>query len=267
MRAALVAEFRKVSTTRLWWLLALVMFLYMAFLGLVMAFSFTIDIEGAGVDDPMVLDGPAVARTIYTLALSLGYVFPLVLGALLMTGEYRHRTIGQTLLGEPRRTVVLVAKLLTAAGVGLLYGLIGVLGSSVGGAPILLWQGDGLFLGQTDTWTAIGFAIIAMGIWCVIGVGLGTLLTNQVAAIVVILAFTQFVEPILRAGLAAVDALAGVARFLPGAAAEALAGTSLYSLSGMADLLARWQGVLVLLGYIVVISVLGRVLTLRRDIA
>ena len=37
-----------------------------------------------------------------------------------------------------------------------------------------------------------------MALWGAIGVGLGVLVTNQVAAIVIVIAFTQFVEPILR---------------------------------------------------------------------
>ena len=84
---------------------------------------------------------------------------------------------------------------------------------------------------------------------------------------VVILAFTQFVEPILRIGLAAVDSLAGVQKFLPGAAAEALAGSSLYSTAGMVGLLCRGPGALVLLGYAVLFAVLGRITTLRRDVS
>jgi hypothetical protein len=113
----------------------------------------------------------------------------------------------------------------------------------------------------------LGFSVAALAIWCVIGVGLGTLLTNQVASIVVILAFTQFVEPILRIGLVAIDPLAGAQKFLPGAAAEALAGSSLYSTTGMLGLLDRGWGAVVLLAYAAVFALLGRYLTLRRDVS
>ena len=94
----------------------------------------------------------------------------------------------------------------------------------------------------------------------------GSVLTNQVAAIVVVLAFTQFVEPILRLGLSAVDALEGVAKFLPGAASEALVGASTYASLGMSELLDRWAGALVFLAYGVVLAAIGRWTTLRRDI-
>src|SRR3546814_20174277 len=94
------------------------------------------------------------------------------------------------------------------------------------------------------------------------------MLTNQVAAIVIILAFTQFVEPILRIGLAAggdaldLGAMSESAKFLPGASAAALVGSSFYAPSGLA-LLGRWAGAVVLLAYAVVFAVICRFPTLR----
>jgi ABC-type transport system involved in multi-copper enzyme maturation permease subunit len=269
VRAALRAEVRKLLSTRMWWLLGLVLLGYLGFLGAVMAFSLTNDptAMAGGLGTVTVLDGRAVAETVYTLAVSLGYVFPLVIGALSMTSEFRHRTITPALLAEPRRGVVLAAKLVVGAVVGACYGVIGTSGAVLGGLPFLLTKGDGAHLGERAVLADLGFSVVALAIWCVIGVGLGTLLTNQVASIVVILAFTQFVEPVLRIGLVAIDPLAGAQKFLPGAAAEALAGSSLYSTTGMLGLLDRGWGAAVLLGYAAVFALLGRYITLRRDVS
>jgi hypothetical protein len=266
---ALRSEVRKLLSTRMWWLLGIVLFAYLAFLGGVMAFSLTTDPSsmGGGMGTVTVLSGRAIATTVYTLAVSLGYVFPLVIGALSMTGEFRHQTITPTLLAEPRRGLVLGAKLVVGAVLGAAYGIVGTAAAVVGGAPFLLAKSDGLHLGDAGVRADLFFSVAAMALWCVIGVGLGTLLTNQVAAVVVILAFTQFVEPILRIGLVAIDPLAGVQKFLPGAAAEALAGSSLYSTTGMLGLLDRGWGALVLLGYAALFALLGRYLTLRRDVS
>jgi ABC-2 type transport system permease protein len=267
--AALRAELRKLLSTRMWWLLGIVMFGYMGFLGLVMAFSLTNDPAsvGGGLGTVTVLDGLTIARTVYTLGVSLGYVFPLVIGALSMTGEFRHKTITSTLLAEPRRGIVLGAKLVVGAAVGAAYGVIGTAGAVVGGLPFLLTKGDGAHLGDRGVQSDLLFSVLAIAIWCVIGVGLGTLLPNQIASVVVILAFTQFVEPILRIGLVAVDALEGAQKFLPGAAAEALAGSSLYSSTGMLSLLDRGWGAVVLLAYAATFALLGRYTTLRRDVS
>jgi ABC-2 type transport system permease protein len=99
-----------------------------------------------------------------------------------------------------------------------------------------------------------------------VGVGFGTALTHQVAAIVVLLAFTQFVEPLLRVFLGAFEQTAGVAKFLPGAAGEAVTGASLYSSAGIGELLPWWQGLLVLVAYGLVLAAVGHLTTLRRDI-
>jgi len=266
---ALRSELRKVLSTRMWWLLALVLLAYLAFLGAVMGFSLTTDPESmtGGLGTVTELDGRTVAETVYTLAVSLGYVFPLVIGALSMTAEYRHKTITPVVLAEPRRGVVLGAKLLVGALLGAVYGVVGTAGAVLGGLPFLLTKGDGAYLGDRAVLTDLAFSVLALAIWCVIGVGLGTLLTNQIASVVVILAFTQFVEPVLRLGLVAIDALAGVQKFLPGAAAEALAGSSLYSSTGMLGLLDRGWGAVVLLAYAAGFALLGRYLTLRRDIS
>lgn len=263
-------EWRKTTSTRMWWLLGLVLAAYMVFIGLVMGFSLTTDpssMTGGMGNRNIVLDGRQVAQTVYTLAVSVGYVFPLVIGALSMTSEFRHKTITPTLLAEPRRGRVLIGKLVIGGALGAVYGVLGTAGAVLGGMPFLLTKGDGTYLGDGGILAELGFSVLAMALWCVIGVGLGSLLTNQVAAVVVILAFTQFVEPILRIGLSAVDALAGAQKFLPGAAAEALAGSSLYSTTGMVDLLSRGWGAVVLLGYAALFALLGRYTTLRRDIS
>lgn len=270
MRTALLAEWRKTLSTRMWWLLGLVLLAYLAFLGGVMAFSLTTDpsgMTGGFGGDAVTLDGRAVAQTVYTLAVSLGYVFPLVIGALSMTGEFRHQTITPTLLAEPRRGLVLGAKVVVGLVMGAAYGVVGTAGAVLGGLPFLLTKGDGAYLDDTGILTDLAFSVVAMAIWCVIGVGLGTLLTNQIASVVVILAFTQFVEPILRIGLVAIDPLEGVQKYLPGAAAEALAGSSLYSSSGMLGLLDRGPGAFVLIAYAVGFIALGRYTTLRRDVS
>lgn len=269
MRAALVSEYRKLVTTRLWWVLAIANFAYMAFLGAVLGLSLSQGDTAAMTAGMSTTALPArdVALSSYTLSASLGYVFPLVVGALAMTGEFRHHTITATLLGEPQRSVVLGAKLVVGFGAGVIHGVAGTLGAVAGAVPVLLILNRPLLLTDGGILAALGWAVLALALWAVIGVGLGTLLTNQTAAVVVVLAFTQFVEPILRVALASTDALAGVERFLPGAAAEALVGGSLYSTTGLAELLPRYGGLAVMLGYAVLFASVGRLTTLRRDIS
>ncbi|MCW2831589.1 MAG: hypothetical protein JWP31_2281 [Aeromicrobium sp.] len=263
MSAVIRSEVRKLLTTRLWWVLLISMAVYMTFLGAILAFSLA-EATKPDVSDP--LDPAEVVRGVYSLGTSLGYAFPLIVGALLVTAEFRHRTITPTFLFQPRRHVVLLAKLAVAGGVGVMFGLAGTIGAVAGGAPVLALQDVPLLLGDAEIWVLMLLSVVALALWCLVGVGLGTVLPDQVAAIVTVLAFTQFVEPLLRLGLSAVDALEGVARFLPGAAAEAVVGSSLYTTGSSVELLTRWQGALVMITYVVVLAAIGWRTTLHRDI-
>ncbi len=266
MRAALVAEYRKLVTTRLWWILLAVMAAYMALIAAGLGWSLSQDTTTTGTGDEVVLTPDAVVRSVYTVAVSLGYVFPLLVGALAFSAEFRHKTITPTLLVEPSRTRVLLAKLGANGVVGLLFGAVGTAAAVLVGAGVLAAIGEETFLDSASTWRSIGLSVLALALWALLGTALGSVLTNQVAVIVVVLAFTQFVEPIARVVLGLTSWGSRVAAFLPGAAGEAVSGGSLYSATGMTSLLSWWQGLLVLLAYVVVLSAIGRITTLRRDI-
>jgi ABC-type transport system involved in multi-copper enzyme maturation permease subunit len=268
VRDTLRSEYRKLVTTRTWWVLLLVMALYMAFLGAVLGFTFTIG-SGSGdvtTDMPQDLSPTAVALAVYTLAASLGYIFPVLVGALSVTGEVRHRTLTPTLLAETNRTRLVGAKLLAAVPLGALFGVVGTIFTVLPGALVLALRDQPTMLTHPDVLRTLAQTVLALTVWCVVGVGFGSALPNQVVAIVVLLAFTQFVEPLLRVLLTQVDALSDVQLFLPGAAGEAISGGSVYASTGMTGLLEPWQGVLVLLGYALVLAAIGRMTTFRRDI-
>ena len=260
--AALAAEWRKLTSTALWWVLALGMAAYLAFVGAAMAFSMTVAPEGQAPP----LGGLDAALTVYGVLNAVGYVFPLVVGTLLVTTEVRHKTLTQTLLAEPRRGVVLGAKLVLAAGIGLLYGVAGVVGLVAAGAPVLSAVGDGAFLDDPEVVRALLLGVLVTGLWAVLGTGFGAVVPQQVAAVVAILAFTQFVEPIARLALGAVDGLSVVSAYLPGAAADAVVGASLFSQMGDVDLLPAWAGALVLLGYAAALTLAGRLTTFARNV-
>jgi len=269
MRAALVTEYRKLISTRLWWILLLAMVVYMAFLAAVLGWGVS---QGGGMSsttggsDDVVLEPDAVVRAVYTIAVTFGYVFPLVVGALAVAAEFRHQTITPTLLAEPRRTVLLSAKVVAGAVLGLVYGVVGTLAAVGAGAVVLTVLGKPTFLGDASTWRTVALSALALALWAVVGVGFGSVLTNQVAVVVVVLAFTQFVEPVLRFVLGLTSWGSGIAAYLPGAAGEAVSGGSFYSETGLGTLLEWWQGALVLLAYGVGLAVIGRVTTFRRDI-
>lgn len=264
MTESVRSEWRKILTTRLWWILLLVMAGTVAtFAGF---FAFALVFGDADTGAPVDLDTGTMATTVYTMGVSLGYVFPVTFGALLMTAEFRHRTIQTTLIASPRRGRVIVSKLVAAIPMAIIYGVVGI-ASGVGvGVLAFAIAGEPLGFDEPGVTRSILLGVVALATWMLVGVGVGSVLTNQVVAIVALLAFTQFVEPILRFALGFVEPLAGVAAYLPGAAGEAIVGSSFYSASGLTDLLAPWAGFLVLLGYGILAAVIGWLVTFRKDI-
>ena len=271
MRAALISEYRKLVSTRLWWVLLLAMVGYMAFLAGTIGVSIYLGNEQAvqSGGEALPTSPEQVAQTLYGIAASWGYIFPVIVGALFVTGEFRHQTITPTLLAEPRRHVVLSAKFVATLPVGLLFGLFGTATTVATGAGVLALTKSETFLDSWIVWRGILLAVIALAVWAMVGVGLGAMLPNQVLAIVVLLAYTQFVEPVIRLVAGMTSWATDITRFLPGAAADAMAGASFYDAfagSGGSSILLWWQGLLVLLGYALLFGAVGMLTTFRKDI-
>jgi ABC-2 type transport system permease protein len=95
----------------------------------------------------------------------------------------------------------------------------------------------------------------------VVGIGIGTLIRNQVAAVLVAVIVTFLLEPLATFILSAND-LDAIVKWLPTNASAALTSPS----GSFLDYLEWWVGGLVLLGYAAVLAGLGLVLSNRRDV-
>jgi len=272
LAASTRSETTKLVTTAMWWILAIVLAAYIgltaAGLGFVFSASAAGDLPGQSTNTPIPTDN--AAALLYSIAASIGYVFPLLIGTLMVTAEFRHHTLTPTFLATPRRGTVLWSKAIVGIGIGIVYALLALIAAVGPSAGFLAGFGQSTALDQSDTWAMLGRIVIAFALWVLVGIGVGTLVRNQVAAVVIVLAFTQFVEPIARVAGMFVNGLDDVLRFLPGAASDALVGTSIYSATTGtgtgADQLDWWVGGLVLLGYAVVLIVLGHLTSWRRDV-
>lgn len=272
---AIASEFVKVLSTKAWWLLGLILVAYVGLTAAGLAFFLSdlgAELGGMGAGD---LDPVVTANLVYSSVTAVGLVIPLLFGALLATSEYRHRTLTPTVLAQPRRGIVLAAKGVVAAVVGALYGVFGLVGSVGLGAPVLLAVGEETALGEPDVVAVLLRTLLATALWSLLGLGLGALLTSQIAAIVIVLVFTQFVEPILRLVANVWEWSASLGRFLPGSATDALVGAGILSSLGAldatipdsgVDALLWWQGGLVLAALAAALLVAASVTTLRRDV-
>ncbi len=137
------SEYTKVSTTRMWWVLALVLFGYVGIstAGISLVFGFNLGGDGGALPGTPPggpsFDTSGLPPLVYSFASSIGYVFPLLIGALAVTNEFRHQTLTPTFLASPRRGAVLGGKLANALLFGALYGIVGLVATVGFGALIL----------------------------------------------------------------------------------------------------------------------------------
>lgn len=268
------SELTKQFTTSIWWVLAIVLFLYVGTSAAGIAGAFAALTSGslpADATNGPVIPAETLPPIVYSIATAVGYVFPLLIGSLVVTGEFRHKTLTPTFLATPRRGVALSGKVVAGVVMGLLYAAIAIVAAVGAGAALLAVFGIDTRLGDSATWALMGRMVIALVLWVLIGIGVGTLIRNQVAAVVGLLAFTQFVEPILRTIGAVAEGIAPITKYLPGAASDALVGASIYSSLGAAgaggSTLEWWVGGLLLLGYAAVFLLLGWLFSWRRDVS
>ena len=254
------SEFKKISSTRLWWGLLLGAVVFTALQAAVTA-GFA-GVEQGGQPPTPALDADEAIRGVYTVAAFSGtYIFALILGITGMTGEYRHQTITATFLVAPRRSMVVSAKMLAHLVMGLVYGVVGVLSALLFGGIVIAVRGYDLGYGADGVWSSAGLAVLAIAIWTVVGIGIGTLIRNQIVAILVAVFITFLIEPIATFALGAAG-YGSVVKWLPTNASAALMNPG----DSFLEYLDWWAGGLVLAGYGLVLAGLGVLLSVRRDV-
>ena len=103
--------------------------------------------------------------------------------------------------------------------------------------------------------------------WALIGLGIGILIPNQIAALFIAIGVAWIVEPLLSVLLATQEWGKGIVRFFPSSATNAVLGSAAQSGGGEAIPAFPWWGAaLVLVAYAAIMAAVGTFLTLRRDV-
>jgi ABC-2 type transport system permease protein len=204
--------------------------------------------------------GMSSARSVLAIAGAVQTV-ALVAGVLSVTGDFRHKTITSVVLITPRRTPLLIAKLITMAAAGLALGLVT---SGIAAAitlPLLRARHIPAGVGGGGVAAIIVGCGIATALAAAIGVGVGAIIRNQVGAVIAVLALLYVLEPVLG--------------FVPhvgtviqqyGIGGLAAAVTHTVGFPSSAHLLGQAAAALVLTGYAACALLIGAAMFRRRDI-
>jgi ABC-2 type transport system permease protein len=193
------------------------------------------------------------------LGTSIGALFASLLGAMSITGEIRHGTIRPTFLATPRRTRVIAAKVGASALAGIAVGLLAEALTAGVEAAGLGARGIHIELDSSEYAQLLAGGAAAAALFAAIGVAVGALVRNQVAAVVGLCVWLLFIEPILLGDIPSAG------KFAPGASAGAIAGAIQTQIAD--TLVAPALGVLLLAAYAAVASAAGSIVTARRDVS
>jgi ABC-2 type transport system permease protein len=213
-------------------------------------------------DPTNALDAARVTDT-FTGTIYLAWVFPPILGVLMVTSEFRLGTAIATFLLTPNRTRVLASKMLIGGVGGALTGAVSMLGAfatafaiiqtapeSVGPAPERL---AGAVLGMVTTGFALGM----------LGVAVGALIRAQLASLAVLLGWLLFIEGVI------VGVIGEAGIVLPGQLV-------LYSVSAPGDgtwltqviqgNITAFVGFLGIIAWAIIVGAVASLTTMRKDI-
>ncbi|HEV7194329.1 MAG TPA: ABC transporter permease [Pedococcus sp.] len=267
MTAAVRAEFRKFFTTRMWWGLAIAIFVAGA--GLAVAFGFVYTIKPDPSDpNPAPTGTPLqIANSVYTAGLGIGYLLTLTIGVMQIGSEYRHKTITSTFLGTPKRAEVMGAKIIALLGIGAIYGVISLAGSVLAGSIVLNARGYSPFP-DVGVLRTLALALLVLGLWSLIGLGAGILIPNQVAALLISIGVAWIVEPLAGFGLTFWTwGREHIVPYLPSQATDAMVSGVTQGGGRAVHQLAWWGGALVLAAYAAAMAGFGSWRTVRADIS
>ncbi|MFM8751961.1 MAG: hypothetical protein ACKOEB_02025 [Actinomycetota bacterium] len=192
-----------------------------------------------------------------------GYLFALIMGILIMTNEYRHGTAVGTFLVTPKRATVLYAKLIAASIAGFIVQVFSYVIAVSSGFIALTFFEPHAPVPMELLWKVFRASVLSGLVLGIVGVGLGALVKNQIAAVTGAVIWTLIVEGLV------VAFVESVGKYLPAGAITGLVdvdfGENDFNFT-IDNYLTPEPAVLVLLAYATVFSLLAMRTTLRRDL-
>ncbi len=274
------SEYLKIRSTNTWWLFLLgsILMTGLALLVNCLQAYYYLKSNGPGADASasdraqylLLRNEVTQAANVFTSGQFFGGLFVMVLAILMITNEYHHQTATSTFLTTPHRTSVVLAKFVTAMIASVFFWIIITALDLVVGSIFFRAEGLPTHLGDWDVIRAILINLAVFALWAVFGVGLGVLIRSQIGATVTAtLAYvvgTQvafIITFLIHQFWIKKDWVLTLQVLVPARAAEiAISPTKLYEQSP-----PEWVGAAVLVGYGILLALIGTSLMRRRDIS
>jgi hypothetical protein len=191
----------------------------------------------------------------FVVGTNIGMLFAALLGAIVVTTEFRFGTARPTFLVTPRRWKVMLAKIIVGAVAGLLLGLLAETLMAGAATAALAARDITNQLDAGDYVQVLTGGMAAAALWAAIGVGVGAIVRNQVGAVIGLCAWILVIENLL------IGMVPRFGAYTPGAAGLSLTGQT------SADLLSPGWAAALLVAFAVGIAALGSGFVAHRDVA
>jgi ABC-2 type transport system permease protein len=257
------AELRKITTTRLWWIVWICTFVLGGGYAALPATVAVLEAQNNATGPPF--GDPGIVRSIYNGGNTLSRILAMVVGIAGMGSEYRHNTLAATYLATPRRIRVLAGKAATLGVFGLLYGATSVAAGVLVAIAFVGAHDGSLFLDRPATWRSLALGVGSIALWTMIGMGIGILIKNMLVAMLVGISFGYLIEPILSVIFFLRDWDLAL-NLMPSGATNAMLGVTSPVLFAGDNPFPWWQGALVLAGWCLLPAIVGVLSTVRGDV-
>lgn len=193
LRPQLISEWKKATTSIAWWAMgAIIVTANVLVTGF---FTFAgLSVERSPID----VTDPDSMSMILTVGVAFSFILPLILGMLIVNLEFSNNTVIYSFLGNPRRSGLYLAKLVTCAMSTMLFSAVFALVSLAVVAGLLSSSAESAAVFTGQTWGTLLRIVMVSTLLGVIGGALGALVTKPLLAIVLIILWSQVIEPILR---------------------------------------------------------------------
>ena len=213
MITAIRAELFKLRTTRM----------YYGLLGIAASLTLLVEIVLSGRSGATsLLPSLATAAGQRDLVTNTGFALltAAVLGTIISSGEFRHKTVTDTHLDQPDRIRVMLAKIVAALAGGAVFGAVAAAIATMAGRMAVTMKGDPVVLSGGDYARYAAGAVLGAALLAAIGCVAGSLIRSQIGAVIAVFIWSLALEQVL-AGLSK-----SAARFLPLMGAATMAGAN-----------------------------------------